>query len=462
MRGRGWNVAIIVDNPKRDLRGHALLAHELTKLGARVYLVPMYEQGYDLPLLGPDLVILNYARESNRPLLTTYRQLGFRVAVLDTEGGVLSEDGLDSPVNWAKAMHASGMAGLVDDYCFWGDAVKKAFVRHSGLDEKAMRVTGCPRYDLCSVPWSALLSYKRKGFVLVNTNFSALNPRFTRSADDETKIFKSLGWDSEYIEKLFRELKGVFPKFLDEIEFVARSLPDRVIQVRPHPFEDPRPYRARFDGLENVVVDGEGDILNAIHAADCVVHLNCGSAIDSVRLGKTPISIEYLNTELMRRHAPLPSRLSYCAEDRKMLLSLIRNPKSVSDKNGENPEVERWYYLNDGMSARRVATFLISRLGDQHRRARRSIAAALRGSRRHATWKQLLLGGLGALIGTRAASILAVILRRGGREKGVRLQSVAKLMEQYAELEQRAPAISTHARNTVTGTRLASIEIELR
>ncbi|MFC5299819.1 surface carbohydrate biosynthesis protein [Azospira restricta] len=455
-------VAIVVDNPRRDLRGLVLLAHEFTKLGALAYLVPMYQQGYDLPLLAPDLVVVNYARENNRSLLETYRALHYRVAVLDTEGGVLSESGLDSPANWARGIRQSGLAALVHDYCFWGEAVRDAFVEHSGMDAEALAVTGCPRYDLCCAPWSEVLEYERRGFVLVNTNFSAINPQFTRSAEDESRIFKSLGWEADYVEKLFDELKAVFPRYLDAVELIARTFPAKTVLVRPHPFENPQIYRDRFAGLSNVIVDGAGDILNAIFAADCVVHLNCGSAVDTVRLGKLPISLEYLNTERMRRHAPLPSRLSCPAGDPEMLLSLIADPDAAVagyDKIMISREVGRWYHLSDGLSARRVATFLMSRLGDRQPAARRSLGAAVRGGRSRASALQVLRGALGALAGSKPVSTLAELVQRSRRQKRIELPFVIGLLEQYCRLDDGVPALASIVRNPLTGAPLSTIAV---
>lgn len=460
--GSPTRVAIVVDNPRRDLRGLVLLAHEFVKLDAQVYLVPMYQQGYDLPLLAPDLVVVNYARENNRALLETYRALGYRIAVLDTEGGVLSESGLDSPLNWARGMRESGLADLIDYYCFWGEAVRDAFAEHSGIKAEALAVTGCPRYDLCCPPWSEVLEYARRGFVLVNTNFSAINPQFTSSAEDESRIFKSLGWDALYVEGLFEDLKAVFPRYLDAVEAIARNFPDKIVQVRPHPFENPQVYRDRFDELANVVVDGEGDILNAIFAAERVVHLNCGSAVDAVRLGKIPISLEYLNTERMQRHAPLPSRLSCQAQDQDMLLSLVAGQGTVAacyDETVARREVERWYYLSDGLSARRVAHFLAARLSVQERAPVRSLGAAVRGGRPSASGRQFLRGVVGALIGSGPASVLTELVQSSRREKRIELPVVFNLLDQYRRLDDSGMVVAAFARNPLTGVPLSTIAV---
>jgi len=119
-------VGLILDNPKRDLKGNLLVAYHLVKKKHQVFVIPMYQQGYDVPLLNLDIVLLNYARSTNRKLIEGYKRMGIKVAVMDTEGGVLSEDGTDSPEKWAKSIHDSGMYRYIDKYFFWGNKATRS------------------------------------------------------------------------------------------------------------------------------------------------------------------------------------------------------------------------------------------------------------------------------------------------------------------------------------------------
>src|SRR5262245_63028545 len=83
---REARVALIVDNPLRDLDGLVLLAYQLAQRGHTAFLVPMYDQVYDVFRLRPDVVLVNYVRANNRDLVRLYRRRGMRVGVLDTEG----------------------------------------------------------------------------------------------------------------------------------------------------------------------------------------------------------------------------------------------------------------------------------------------------------------------------------------------------------------------------------------
>ncbi|WP_423169349.1 hypothetical protein, partial [Stenotrophomonas maltophilia] len=59
-------LCIVVDNPLRDLDGMVLLAWHVAQLGAEAWLVPMYEQGFDVSAIDADFVLLNYVRSNNR------------------------------------------------------------------------------------------------------------------------------------------------------------------------------------------------------------------------------------------------------------------------------------------------------------------------------------------------------------------------------------------------------------
>jgi surface carbohydrate biosynthesis protein len=424
----------------------------------------MYQQGYDLPLLAPDLVVLNYARESNRGLLESYRDIGVRVAVLDTEGGVLSESGLDSPDNWAASFRDTGLADLVDNYCFWGQAVYDAFRQHAGMDEASLALTGCPRYDVCSPPWSSLLTYPRSGFILVNTNFSAINPAFTRSDADEQCLFREQGWDAGYVQDLFAELHRVFPRYLDAVEAIARAAPERMVQIRPHPFENEAVYRGRFADTPNIIIDGKGDIFNTIHGAECIVHLNCGSAVDAARMGKTPISIEFLNTEVMRRHAPLPSRVSCHAASLDDLLSLVGDSSLRAtryDLAAARCEIEPSYHLSDGRAAERVADFLLSRGAKITRQALRSLGLAFRGGRLRPCLRRYLLGGLSLAAGSYVASMMVDHLKSARRGKHIDYAVVRELISLYRQIDGGPELQVKRLRSPIAGQALSSLSIRM-
>jgi surface carbohydrate biosynthesis protein len=458
-------IALVVDNPRRDLRGLVLVAHELLKRGTEVYLVPMYQQGCDLPLIAPDAVLMNYVRPNNRALLETYHALGVRVMVLDTEGGVLSESGADAPANWARSFHESGLDRCVDHYFFWGTRLREAFAAAGALAPQALEVTGCPRYDFCHPRWRALLQYPRSGFILVNTNFSALNPRFTGSARAESGLFEDAGWQQAYTATLFAELEAAFARYLDALEGLARRNAHRELVVRPHPFEDPALYSRRFANAANVTVDPAGDVLNAISHADCVVHLNCGTAVETLLLGKVPISLEFLNTPAMRAHAPMPSAISCHALSEADLDRLVNDP-TERDRRWERAgrlesEVQPWFHVIDGEASRRVARGMEGALARLGGCARRSYGASLRSGVAAPRLAQRAQGLACNIAGSRMIAAARAGIEPARADKRFNAGEVAGLLERLRAVDpdRIAAADVRHALHPLSGAPLVTLRL---
>lgn len=457
-------IGLVLDNPKRDLRGIALVAHELLKRGAEAYIMPMYQHGYDVPLLAPAAVLVNYARPNNAPLLEMFHALGVLTMVCDTEGGILSESGADAPENWARQFRELGLSRCVDRYFFWGARLRDAFAEAGTLASDALEVTGCPRYDLCHPRWQTLLDYPDRDFVLVNTNFSALNPRFGASADGEVRVFERMGWGRDYARALFSDLRAVFPRYIEAIGQMARRNPQRRFVVRPHPFEDAGRYERSYASLSNVKVDGAGDVLNPISRADCVVHLNCGTAVETVLLGKTPISMEFLNTPLLRGHAPVPSTISCPATSPEDLDLLVGSRVSREARWNRDQllaaYIEPWFHKIDGRAAERIACGMINGTSRSVAPARRSIVHSMRGGARWRGARRWLLGLACNLAGSRAAERLRSLANPARIEKNVAAAEVKDLLIQYARCDEGPVRIQVeHARHPWTDLPLASLRV---
>lgn len=459
-------IALILDHPKRDLDGLVLVALHLLQRGRSVLITPMYQQGYDLPLLAPSVVLVNYARRNNKELLETYKELGIRVAVLDTEGGVLSEDGADSPERWAKTFYQDGFFQVVDQYFFWGPELYQAFYSGSGLPPDTLRISGCPRYDVCLPPWRGILTYPWRDYVLVNTNFSAINPAFTQSDEKEKEIFYKLGWEPSYVEQLFADMKAVFPHYLEQIERLAIDNPERCFIVRPHPFENQRFYHRRFAGIRNLIVSGEGNVLHAIANANCLIHLNCGTSVECNLLGKVPLSMEFLNTEILRRHSPLPSEISCRAESYADLNRLIRDTQAREARHQAaevcTTHLARWFGPLDGQAAARVAEGLIEMSCGRTDSAQWSWTVSLRASRQQTNLRRFTFGLFGNMLGTAVTTCAGYVFERARWAKAVTVHDVFARIQAFMQLAGIAlPIKCRRAKHPYTGFPMASIELVL-
>jgi surface carbohydrate biosynthesis protein len=456
------HVGIITDHPKRDLAGAVMTAAALGRRGYRSSIIPLYEQAVDVPLLGLDALIVNFARPANIELVAGYRALGLPVYVLDTEGGVLTESGANSPEKLARFVRSSGFSELLAGYLFWGSTLRDAFVRLSGLPADRLHVTGCPRFDFASPRWWELLDFDRTGYVLVNANFPLVNPLFVRSPEDERNALVAAGWDRDYVDQMLVDLRRILAEYLVTVRAAAARFKETTIVVRPHPFERSRTYEEAFEGLANVVVDGRGSVMNVIRNSRCVVHLNCGTSIEATMLRRVPLSLEFLNTPLMARHGPLPSRISLRTRSAEHLFDCIEHSERAAEsfpfEANYGEHIRPWFHDNDGAAADRIVNALVADLGTS-RGPRPSVAWSLRSSRRKSRISQRLQAIAANTMGSALSSAARGAFNRVRREKRLDVEAVRLLLGRVTTHEAVPVPGCQYARHPWTGAALASISV---
>jgi surface carbohydrate biosynthesis protein len=456
----GW----VVDHPKRDLAGSVLAAYQLASRGASAAISPMYEQGIDVPRLGLDTLVVNYARNANLNLMRCFAKAGLALYVLDTEGGVLAEKGGNSPPAMAAYVRNSGYADVLSGYFFWGGRLHQAFSDNKTMPCGQLHLTGCPRFDFAAPRWRTLLDGERRGYLLVNANFPLVNSRFSSKPGVERETMIRAGWDGAYIDRFLPDLKQVFANYLVEIGRLAAARPDRAILVRPHPFESEEVYRRALVQHPNVVVDGTGSVLDMIQNAAAVIHLNCGTAVEAVLLEKLPIQLEYLNTPATAGHALLPARVSRAVMSFEDLLTTIDHIDEETRKfdfaGVHAGNIEAFFHRNDGLAAQRVADVLVG--ANRPRRPFVSLSSALRGARSSPSLGQIAKGAASLLVGSAATEKLRTWSSPARRDKRIHPADVARLLERIAVHDQCDPSLFsvTRARCVKTGLPLASIIVE--
>ena len=327
-----------------------------------------------------------------------------------------------------------------------------------------LHLTGCPRFDFAAARWRALLDGEPKGYLLVNANFPAVNSRFTGKPEMERETMIRGGWDAAYIDRLLADLKQVFANYLTEIDRLAAARPDRTILVRPHPFEREEAYRAVLSRHGNVVVEGAGSVLDRIRNAAAVIHLNCGTAVESVLLGKLPLQLDYLNTPMTAEHATLPARVSRSVGSFNELLDSIddldRETARFDFAGVHAADIEMFFHLNDGLAAERVAEVLTN--APKLRQPYVSLLATMKGTRSNPSFGQIAKGVASALLGSATTERLRSQFNSARRDKRIEPAYVARLLDRIASHDNADPSLfaTSRARCVATGVSLASIAIE--
>ncbi|WP_162627562.1 surface carbohydrate biosynthesis protein [Erythrobacter sp. KY5] len=354
---RPHRIGLVIDHPLRDLDGMCLLAQLLCGRGHEVVLMPFYTQHLDLPNLDIDLIVLNYVRPANRALVEAASARGIALAVLDTEGGLLPETGPTSAHGIAAYLRESGLDIALSLYLFWGEALRDAVVENTDLSLPRAVVTGSPRFDLAASRYRR--ADERRDRVLVNTNFPIVNPAQTgrRSIDD--KALRSAGFTDQEIADLAESVRGVMDRMVATVGRLADARPSRSFVIRPHPFERCEPYEAAFAAHPNIVVEREGSAMNALLQSDCMLHVNCTTAVEASLCGVPSISLDFINDARLQAMASLPTKVSHNANDVAHTLALIDRSHTL-DAASQAKDISPFFGPLDARAAERAADALSS------------------------------------------------------------------------------------------------------
>lgn len=453
-------IGLVVDHPLRDLPGMLLLALELAGRGIETALVPLYDQGLDVPLLGLDALVLNFARHANEDLAREYARLGIPLYVLDTEGGILSDKGRAAPRSIAAYVRDSAFSQLLTGYLFWGEVMKEAFEQEQALPVDRLHVTGCPRFDYYTAAFAGLEPPKRTGHILVNTNFSIVNPRFSTNPAGDADALREVGFADDYIARLQEENLRVMTGMTDLVRQLATDLPNQHFVLRPHPFERSQAYSEALGHLPNVEIDGTGPVLDALRGAHAMVHLNCGTAVEALMLGLPALSPEWINSDFLRTHASLPSRASrsvHAYDEMRTLLSSADPAQGFDMADRYRDIAWPFFHANDGLARKRAADVLDHGRTTGAATRRIALGSSLRGSRPGASLAQIGQAALANLLGSRRARDLRIRLQptRGAKRFGEsEVLRQIELVSRHLDLPRPGVASFQHP---ITGVAMATV-----
>ncbi|MXO63106.1 surface carbohydrate biosynthesis protein [Qipengyuania oceanensis] len=451
-------VGLIIDHPIRDLPTVSMIAVALGSRGVESYIIPLYDQGLDVPLLGLDAVVTTFLRPANRHVIEAYANMGISVYVLDSEGGVLSNDGPNNPAELARAVGEGGWADLVTGYFFWGPLLHDAFVARGVLPPEKLHLTGCPRFDCASRKWRALLDADGGDFILINTAFPLVNSRFVEGGTDIDAMV-SAGWDSDYVNALVADSSTAMREMLGLIAKLASRFPNEEFLVRPHPFENPDVYSHALRDLPNVTVNGEGGVLRVIARSKAVIQLNCSTAIEALMVDKLPMSPDFISSPALRQHSELPNRASMLMQSFEDMAFAIANldvaMESFDLQERYTSVCYPYFYRIDGDASERIAAVLVR----SPRNGSRNLIQSMAGCHQKPKFAQLLQGVGANLLGSRAASRLRAIIQPKRRAKRVSIGEVRHWLNKATTISGRPRLIAKPARHPFTGLPLSSIQV---
>lgn len=415
-------IALLVDNPYRDLPGLVLVARYLCQQGATCLLVPMNLRHQEIWPLVPDMVVLNHFRTIYEDLVRQLDGAGILVAVLDTEGAIYSPKAKAALGDYGKSddfqdatdgdldEYACSMARdlelrqRVACYCAWTPRFARYAARKGWYQDTQIRVTGHPRMDLYAPQWhdfakriSPHVETYANNLIIINSSFALANPRFQTPEKEVEMLTQRMAYDRSYVDEWLQAQQQAMHGLTRLAVALAHRFPDATFVYRPHPFEGEAVYREALSGLPNLHLVKKGTVDGWLLRAKAVIHWGSSTAIDACLAGIPAFTPAWLPT-----FPPVPAVEAVsvrCPSEH----DLVSNIGHVLNGGFEVPcdvrrattsVVENTFYKIDGRGHQRVAEALLDVVADQQPRPSKQKCRELAPKPANQSLRGRLSGGL--------------------------------------------------------------------
>ena len=358
---RGARIALVVDNPLRDLAGLTLVAVELCRRGMTCYLVPLNRQPSELRALAPDTVVLNYLRPGNDDLADSLAAADVATVVLDTEGGIfpnLDWYGQTLPADAATRHRISA-------FCTWGPRMAEYAVTKGWFTPAQVVVTGTPRFDFYAPQWQPATVVDPAPFldphqpmVLINGNFPVANPRFQSPEQEATMLVERFGHSPEAVAVWQEQQRTTLRGMVRVVNELGARFPGVNVAYRPHPFERLETYAPLLESRPNVALVRTGPVAGWIVHASAVIQRSCTTAVEAALAGVPALSPRWLpaSTEM-----PAAEAVSIGCSSEAELIEMV--DRAVAGALPADPDAAKalddvvadWFLRIDGEAHRRVS-----------------------------------------------------------------------------------------------------------
>ncbi len=290
-------IALVVDNPYRDLPGLILTAMQLCQSGHTCYLVPLNLRDWEVWSLAPDFVLLNYLKKNNQEFARCAMEAGIRVGILDTEGGIFTS--LDA--YGVEIAPDDAVRRGIDCFCSWGPKLANYIVDHGWFTDKQISVTGCPRLDFYAAPWrdaslkaSSYADAYGRPQVLISGVFTLANPAFEDPAEEARGVAAFLGLPEEQVLEWQRIEHAGMLELVDLSNQLAARFPKAAFIYRPHPFEKLSTYDNLFTKRDNLHVVKKGTVDGWMLRASALIQRGCSTATEASMIGVPALSPKWI------------------------------------------------------------------------------------------------------------------------------------------------------------------------
>lgn len=391
MKGFAAPLIIPVENQVRELDAKLLLSCVAAERGFPVIIGSRGYLHYQMAALPRGLYLAKSMRKLSDKMFRIIRLLGHEIIAWDEEALVHPPAEIYFPLRLSPVT-----VPLVSHLICWGQENADLFRQYPQLPRTTpIHVVGNPRGDMLRPELRGYFNdqvrvlKKRYGdFVLVNTNFSDVNPFIPGlglfAAEGKGSKGPELGQSGKGMTLDFaaglRDHKlAVLDAFQEMLPALHEAFPDSIIVIRPHPSEKHDVYSQLEGRFKNIKIDSSGNIIPWLLACRAMVHNGCTTGAEAYLLRVPAISyLPSFNEKYDYDWQGLPTRLSYQCfdlEELKLTLGEILSGEKAA-AGGEERQSLIDYYLTaqDGPLASERLVDVLVESGYDRQAPRRSSA----------------------------------------------------------------------------------------
>ncbi|UJP07088.1 MAG: hypothetical protein LZF84_08520 [Nitrosomonas sp.] len=324
MNDSASTLIIPVESQVRELDAKILLSCIAAERGFPVLMGSRAFTHFQVASVPRGVYVAKSMRSLSNSMFKALRQLGHDIVAWEEEALV------HPPADTYFTLRLSPATVRKVSHIFaWGQENADLLRQYPELpQDMPIHITGNPRGDMLRPelrpyfdPEVSRLRGLYGDFILINTNFSDVNPFIPsiglfKPSKDARKTAKrgqsGIGMNQQFAEGLRDHKLAVLEDFKQLIPALAQAFPGRTIVVRPHPSESYQIYQEIAAWNERIVVINEGNVIPWLLAAKALVHNGCTTGLEAYVLGVPAISyLATLNEFYDYDFQGLPTKLSH-------------------------------------------------------------------------------------------------------------------------------------------------------
>lgn len=371
---RGY-IYLLVEESAREMQSRLLIAIHAARQGYSVVIGPQWALQSQATALPKGVVLFKGNNTIQVENMAMMRAAGHAVASIEEEVlGLIDEARIIAHYDPRVVRHC-------DLILTQGAFQKSCLERHFPELAGRTTITGNPRIDILRTPLdsstrqsASQIRAERGPFVLVNSNYSSINP----AQGDALTGFG--GWvqagfadpdapaDTDYFWSYCNWERENFHALLTFIgQAIQGNLAGRLV-LRPHPAESVRRWQEGLRNDPRIEIVEDGDHLSWIAASSALVHTSCTTGLEAAVLGTPALNIITGESRWPHYYAAkvANTNIANTMDAVSMAQSHVNNSSATSSKR-DLPVSLKEHLLIDGTTAAEKVADALGRLHDQRR-----------------------------------------------------------------------------------------------